>query len=72
MIRAYTLSLSYRGQKLDRLVGKRKRPLTRDVVISTVYDRPREEEDTVLRKAPVTTLKYREFRTGGVLNPQHK
>lgn len=50
----------YRGEKLDRTApsAKRKRA-TRDVVISTVYDRPSEQEDTVLRSAPSTTLKYR-------------
>ncbi len=57
---------SYRGEKLDRV--QRKRPLTRDVLISTVYDKPCEKEATVLRSAPVGTLKYRDFRTGGILN----
>ena len=69
---------SYRGEKLIRHAPRtQKRPLraTRDVVISTVYDRL-EEEDTVLRSAPSRTIKYREgvkFVAGDTLNdPRQK
>ena len=62
---------SYRGEKLNRDVpAAKKRQATKDVVISTVYDRPDEEQDTPLRSAPPRTIKYREtvkFRDGGVL-----
>ena len=51
---------SYRGKKLDRNIPPAKRKkASRDVIISTIYDRPSEQEDTVLRTAPSTTLKYR-------------
>ena len=51
---------SYRGERLDRSVSSAKRrKATKDVLISTIYDRPSEQEDTVLRSAPSTTLKYR-------------
>lgn len=69
---------SYHGEVLDRhiLSAKRKKMAsTRDVIISTVYDRPDELKDTVLRSAPANTLKYTgpyirqvQFLTGGLLN----
>ena len=33
--------------------------MAKDVIISTVYDKPEEEEDTILRTAPLTVLKHR-------------
>jgi len=52
---------SYRGEKLDRHVpAAKKHQATKDVVISTIYDRPDEEQDTPLRRAPPRTIKYRE------------
>ena len=67
----YIYVCSYRGEKLDRNVPPAKRrKATRDVIISTIYDRPSEQEDTVLRTAPSTTLKYRDrvpFLKGEVL-----
>lgn len=43
----------------------------KDVIISTVYDRPEEEESTILRTAPPSVLKHREvrFMEGGLLRP---
>ncbi len=63
---------SYRGEKLESLpVRKRHRQqASKDVIISTVYDKPEEEESTPYRTAPVRTIKYREsvkFKGGGVL-----
>ena len=41
---------------------------TKEVLISTIYDKPDEEQDTVLRRAPTTTLKFRDkFVSGGLL-----
>ena len=63
----------YQGEKIDRHVplSKRKRKQMKDVIISTVYDRQEEEENTVLRTAPPTILKHREiqFIGGGLLKP---
>ena len=51
---------SYHGEKLDRnFPPAKRRKATRDVMISTIYDRQSEQEDTVLRTAPSTTLKFR-------------
>ena len=53
----------YRGEKLDRTAvsaSKRRRRATKDVIISTVYDRVEEEEDTILRSGPPTLLKHRQ------------
>lgn len=51
----------------------KRRKRTQDVIISTIYDKPAEEEDTVLRSTPATVLKYRpehvRFLEGGVLKP---
>lgn len=59
---------SYRGEKLNRNIPPAKRrKATKDVLISTIYDRPSEQEDTVLRTAPSTTLKYR-TTTAAALN----
>ena len=33
---------------------------TREVLISTIYDKPDEVKDTLLRRGPPTTLKYLE------------
>lgn len=44
----------------------------KDVVISTVYDQPEEQESTVLRTAPPTVLKHRQqiqFTGGTMLEP---
>lgn len=41
-----------------------KRRKAKDVIISTVYDNPEEEEDTVLRTAPPTVLKHRAANPG--------
>ena len=53
----------YHGEKLDRTgTGgtRKKQKLTRDVLISTVYDKPMEQFDTELQSAPSTSLKYRQ------------
>lgn len=51
---------SYRGEKLNRSIpSAKRRKATKDVLISTIYDRPSEQEDTVLRTGPPSTLKYR-------------
>lgn len=65
---------SYYGEKLIRHApeAKRRRKATRDVIISTVYDKPEEEESTVLRTAPPRTIKYRQevkFVAGASLRP---
>ena len=65
---------SYRGEKLSRQVPAAKRQRsTRDVLISTVYDRPDEEQSTEMRSAPPTTIKYRDpvkFVASSSLRPQ--
>ena len=68
-------SYRYYGQKLSRdpkrLSAKRPKRGEREVMISTVYDRKHEEEDTLLRSAPQTTLKYRDkvvFKKGSTLH----
>lgn len=38
----------------------KKQKLSRDVLISTVYDKPMEHLDTELQSAPSTSLKYRQ------------
>ncbi|XP_071993127.1 G patch domain-containing protein 3 [Engystomops pustulosus] len=50
--------LGYHGEKLSTYCPKRKNPKP---FISTVYDKPREEDlgDTLLRRQPPTTLKHR-------------
>lgn len=63
----------YRGEKLDRKQGSlknKKQKLMRDVIISTVYDKPVEIPSTILRHAPPTTIKHRtvDFREGGLLD----
>ncbi len=61
----------YRGERLDRKQGSlKKQRLMRDVIISTVYDKPVEVPSTILRHAPPTTLKHRSvvFKEGGLLN----
>lgn len=67
----FLLLYRYRGEKLDRnLPAAKRRKATRDVIISTIYDKQSEQEDTVLRTAPSTTLKYRDqvqFLRGEVL-----
>lgn len=68
---------SYYGEKLIRHApeAKRKRKATRDVIISTVYDKPEEEENTVLRTAPSRTIKYRQevkFVAGASLKPDSR
>ena len=53
----------YHGEKLDRTgTGgtHKKQKLTRDVLISTVYDEPMEQLNTELQSAPSTSLKYRQ------------
>jgi len=60
----------YRGEKLDRMQGSsKKQKLMKDVIISTVYDKPVEHTSTILRSAPPTVLKHRSvaFKEGGVL-----
>ena len=63
----------YHGEKLDRRApSSKKQRASRDVIVSTVYDKPEEEKDTIFRTAPSRTIKYREavkFRSGGVLKP---
>lgn len=61
----------YRGEKLSHTVVTvpNRRP-TREVLISTIYDRPDEEQDTVFRKAPTTTIKFRDKFVSGGLLPQ--
>lgn len=60
---------SYRGEKLERNVPPAKRrKATKDVLISTIYDRQSEQEDTVLRTAPSRTLKYRTAQPAAALN----
>ena len=50
----------YRGDKLlIPTSGSKKVLKTKDVLISTVYDKPEEEIDTLARRAPTMTLKYR-------------
>lgn len=62
---------SYRGEKVNRYAKRRK--AMKDVIISTVYDRPEEEETTILRTGPPTVLKHRtkgvQFREGGMYKP---
>ena len=65
---------SYRGEKLNRhFSAPKRRKAMKDVIISTVYDRPEEEETTILRTGPPTVLKHRtkgvEFHEGGVYKP---
>lgn len=65
---------SYRGEKLERhaRASTNKRKLMKDVIISTVYDKPEEVPSTILRSAPPTTLKHRtvSFQTGGILKKE--
>ncbi len=66
----------YRGEQLNRggTSAKRKCPISREILISTVYDQPGSEGggDTVLRSG-IEGIKYRtNFRAGGLLNPQTK
>ena len=64
----YVFFYSYHGEKLNRNIPPAKRrKATKDVLISTIYDRLSEQEDTVLRTAPSTTLKYR-TTTAAALN----
>ena len=60
-------SCRYRGEKLDRTGHgtRKKQKLTKDVLISTVYDQPVEHLDTELQSAPSTSLKYRQ-KPGGI------
>lgn len=63
----------YRGQRISRdpaVLAAKRRKGEREVMISTVYDQGPDKADTLLRKAPTTTLKYRarmEFSKGGTL-----
>ena len=56
--------LGYRGEKLDMMANSsqklKKQKLTKDCLISTVYDKPVEHVDTELQSAPSTSLKYRQ------------
>ena len=66
----YQMLNRYRGEKLSRLQGSaKKQKLMKDVIISTVYDKPLEHSSTLLRSAPPTVLKHRSvaFKEGGVL-----
>jgi len=61
---SFTELCRYRGEKLD-MTGAggqkhKKQKLTKDCVISTVYDKPTEHVDTELQSAPPTSLKYRQ------------
>ena len=52
------------------MIAAKRRKGEREVIISTVYDRAPKEADTLLRKAPITTLKYRarvDFNKGATL-----
>ena len=47
----------------------------KDVIISTIYDKPEEVQSTILRSAPPSTLKHRaavSFRRGGLLKNEEK
>lgn len=63
---------SYHGEKLERLAptsSTKKKKLMKDVIISTVYDKPEEVSSNILRSAPSHTLKHRAviFQGGGLL-----
>lgn len=68
----------YHGERISRdpaVLAAKRRKGEREVIISTVYDKTPEEADTLLRKAPTTTLKYRsrmEFSKGGTLEGSSK
>uniref|UniRef100_H3ATH3 G-patch domain containing 3 n=1 Tax=Latimeria chalumnae TaxID=7897 RepID=H3ATH3_LATCH len=52
--------LGYHGEKLQTFVGKKRRREA-EVVISTIYDQPEEIDrgDSLLRRQPPTSMKYR-------------
>lgn len=43
-----------------------------DFHISTIYDKPKDidEGDTVLRRQPNSSMKYRDWQPGGSIGPQ--
>jgi len=58
---SFTELCRYRGEKLEMTGQKhKKQKLTKDCLISTVYDKPTEHVDTELQSAPPTSLKYRQ------------
>lgn len=59
----HLLLCRYRGEKLNRYVSSpKRRKAAKDVIISTVYDRPEEVKDSVPRTAPPTVLKHRQVK----------
>ncbi|XP_029958610.1 G patch domain-containing protein 3 [Salarias fasciatus] len=61
----------YHGEKLLLHPGKK---ATRDWNITTVYDEPKDIDrgDTLLRRQPHTSLKYRGWQPGGSIGPYKK
>ncbi|XP_067458097.1 G patch domain-containing protein 3 [Thunnus thynnus] len=59
----------YHGEKLLLHPGKKARP---DFHITTVYDKPKDidEGDTLLRRQPNTSMKYRGWQPGGTIGPR--
>ena len=60
-----SLHSRYRGEKLDRSSVPKQKRSRKDAIISTVYDKPDEEEDTILRTAPPTVIKHRTHDAAG-------
>lgn len=59
----------YHGEKLVLHSVKKAKP---DFHISTVYDKPKniDEGDTLLRRQPNTSMKYRGWQPGGTIGPR--
>ncbi|XP_053183477.1 G patch domain-containing protein 3 [Scomber japonicus] len=59
----------YHGEKLPLHLGKKARP---NFHITTVYDKPKDidEGDTLLRRQPSTSMKYRGWTPGGTIGPR--
>ncbi|XP_033958445.1 G patch domain-containing protein 3 [Pseudochaenichthys georgianus] len=59
----------YHGEKL--FLNPVKKAKT-DLHISTVYDKPKNIDggDTLLRRQPITSMKYRGWQPGGIIGPQ--
>lgn len=61
--------LGYHGEKLVLYSVKKSKP---DFHISTVYDQPKDIDggDTLLRRQPTTSMKYRGWQPGGSIGPK--
>ncbi|XP_026225879.1 G patch domain-containing protein 3 [Anabas testudineus] len=61
----------YHGEKLLLHPGKKART---EFHITTVYDKPKDIDggDTLLRRQPNTSMKYRGWQPGGTIGPQRK